>query len=231
MISKIQFVFAGLKRRKKEGSIKNPFLFKGFNLGRYILANLERCSFLLFGIRPTMSGLENIWETLQCSHAIWTVEAGKKKKKKVNPIVRVASLLMLTAAHDGIVWLEAVVAAIFSSSLWRSTCLCFSFSFFVFVCSSSFLFLSFLFLPFSFLFSFFLLSLFYSVFFFMFLFSVLFSSLPFSFLFSFFSYLMSLSLLFVFRSFPSLFFFLFVSSSPLVSYLSLFFILFCSLVP
>jgi len=48
MISRIQFVFAGLKRRKKEGSIKNPFLFKGFNLGRYILANLERCSFLLF---------------------------------------------------------------------------------------------------------------------------------------------------------------------------------------
>jgi hypothetical protein len=35
----------------------------------------------------------------------------------------------------------------------------------------------------------------------------------------------------VFRSFPSLFFFLFVSSSPPVSCLSLFFILFCSLVP
>jgi len=85
------------------------------------LQTLKDVLFFFFGIRPTMSGLENICETLQCSHAIWTVEAGKKKKKKVNPIVRVASLLMLTAAHDGIVWLEAVVAAIFSSSLWRST--------------------------------------------------------------------------------------------------------------
>jgi len=40
MISRIQFVF-GLEIRKKEGSIRNPFLFEDFKLGRYILANLE----------------------------------------------------------------------------------------------------------------------------------------------------------------------------------------------
>jgi hypothetical protein len=31
----------GLKRRKKQCSIRNPFLFEDFKLGRYILANLE----------------------------------------------------------------------------------------------------------------------------------------------------------------------------------------------
>jgi len=40
MISRIQFVF-GLEIRIKEGSIRNPFLFEDFKLGRYILANLE----------------------------------------------------------------------------------------------------------------------------------------------------------------------------------------------
>jgi hypothetical protein len=121
------------------------------------------------------------------------MEAGKMKRK-ANLAVRATSLL--TMAHDGAVWRQVVVAAIFLLLCAKAQVFVFSFSFLVFV-FSPLLFLSFLFLPFPVLF--------------------IFSSYPFpSFVLPCFSF-SSFSFLFQFlSSLFSLFFFVLISRRPLV---------------
>jgi hypothetical protein len=81
-----------------------------------------------------------------------TVEAGKKKRK-ANLAVRATSLL--TIAHNGAMWRQVVVAAIFLILCAKAQVFVFSFSFSVFVfVFCPLLFLSFLFLPFPVLFIF-----------------------------------------------------------------------------
>jgi hypothetical protein len=95
-----------------------------------------------------------------------TVEAGKKKRK-ANLAVRATSLL--TMAHNGAVWRQVVVAAIFLILCAKAQVFVFSFSFSVFVFVS---FLSVSSLPCSFYFFFLSLSFIFSPLFFFFFFFI-----------------------------------------------------------